>query len=161
MIFDVLLALHVACAVVGFGAVAVSGVYGGTARRVSGRDRAEETRRYFASPGRLEWLVLAVPFLGAGALAARPGSDDFTAVWVLGGAAIWLVSAGLLLWVVRPAERAIRTATSASAPGLPPAQAARADHAVVTAAGRQLLWAGVVCDAGFVIALALMVSQPA
>ncbi|MGH9116257.1 MAG: DUF2269 family protein [Acidimicrobiales bacterium] len=161
MTFDVLVALHVACAVVGFGAVAVSGVYGRTARRAGDQQASEEARRYFASPGRLEWLILAVPFLGAGALAARPGRDDFTAVWVLGGAAIWLVSAGLLLWVVRPAERAIRAATSAQAPGSPAGQAGGAHQAVVAGAGRRLMWASVVCDVGFVVALALMVGQPA
>ena len=130
--YDTLVALHVISAVVGFGAVAISGVYGAIARNSQGGGATEETARYFRSPGRAEWLVLAVPFLGAAALAARPGDDRFGAVWVLAAAAVWLLASIILLAVVRPAERQIRTAQ----PG---------GTGLVTG-GRRLMWAAVAMD---------------
>jgi hypothetical protein len=146
VLYDVLVALHVLSAVVGFGAVALSGVYGATARRADRPDSGEETARYFRSPGRAEWLVLAVPFLGAAALGARPEGADFGAVWVISAAVIWLAAAALLLWVVRPAERGIRAAAGRPDP--------------TAAAGRRLMWGSLASDALFVAALVLMVGQP-
>ena len=80
VLYDVLVAVHVVSAVVGFGAVALSGVYGATARHADRPEAQEETARYFRSPGRAEWLIVPVPFLGAAALGARPEGADFGAV---------------------------------------------------------------------------------
>jgi hypothetical protein len=150
VLYDVLVALHVASAVVGFGAVALSGLYGAVARRADRPEAGEETARYFRSPGRAEWLVLAVPFLGAAALGARPEGADFGATWVVGGALIWLAAAGLLLGVIRPAERSIRAAAG---------QPERLQGAAL--AGRRLTWAAAGSDLLFAAALVLMVWQPA
>ncbi|HEY3810376.1 MAG TPA: DUF2269 family protein [Acidimicrobiales bacterium] len=146
VVYDVLVALHVVSAVAGFGAVAISGVYGSIARRPERPGAPEETRRYFQSPGRAEWLVLAVPVLGAAALGARPAGADFGQAWVIAAAVVWLAAAALLLGAVRPAEAEIRTANAAgeSAP----------------AAGRRLMWTAAASDLLFVVALVLMVGQP-
>jgi len=144
VVFDALVALHVICAVVGFGAVAITGVYGATAAHPQRPGAAEETARYFSAGGRAEWLVLAVPFIGAAALGVRPDGADFGEVWVVAAAAIWLVAAALLVGVVRPAERRIRTGGAPAAP-----------------AGRRLMWASVASDVLFLAALVLMIGQPA
>ena len=47
-IFDVMLVLHVLCAVVGFGSVAISGIYGAAVRHPGQRGSQEETARYSA-----------------------------------------------------------------------------------------------------------------
>jgi uncharacterized membrane protein len=120
-LYDTLVALHVICAVVGFGAVALSGIYGGTASHPDRAGSAEEARRYFRSPGRAEWVVLAVPFFGAGALGVRPGGADFGDAWVVGAAALWLVAAAVLVGLVRPAERRIRAGVASQNAGEPPA----------------------------------------
>ena len=146
MLYDVLVALHVVSAVVGFGAVALSGVYGATARHIDRPEAREESARYFRSPGRAEWLLLAVPFLGAAALGARPEGTDFGAVWVITAAVVWLGAAVLFLGVVRPAQRQIRAA-GGSAPA--------------AAAGRRLMWGALASDVLFVVALVLMIGQPA
>jgi hypothetical protein len=146
VLYDVLVALHVVSAVIGFGAVALSGVYGATARHAGRAEAREETVRYFRSPGRAEWLILLVPFLGAAALGVRPEGADFGAVWVVGAAVFWLAAAVLLLGVVRPAERRIRGAAGRPGP--------------TAAAGRTLMWAAVASDVLFVAALVLMIGQP-
>lgn len=138
-LYDALVALHVLCALAGFGAVAVSGVYGGLARQSSNQ---AETARYFASGGLAEWLILPVPFFGLAALLVDHRGGDLSDAWVLGGSVLWLAAAALLLTVVRPAEKRLR-------------------HGEETAtAGRALSHAGIASDVLFVAALALMVTQP-
>jgi len=135
--FDVLVALHVTCAVVGFASVAVSGAYG-----VIAPGSPEEGRRYFSSPGRAELLILAVPVFGVAALAVRPSGHDFAAAWVLAALGIWAAASALLLGVVRPAERRLRASVG--------------DRA----AARALARAGAACDVLFAAAVFLMITQP-
>jgi hypothetical protein len=145
-IFDVLVGLHVVCALVGFGSVAISGVYGAWIRRTDKADDSEETARYFQSRGWPELLVLAVPVFGAAAIGFRPDGADFGDLWVIGGFVLWALAAGLLLGVVRPAENRIR---------------ARGSDPAVRSSGARLMWAAAASDVLFVLALALMVTQPA
>lgn len=140
--FDVLVGLHVACALVGFGSVALTGVYGFLA---AGQSGASDVRRYFASPLPLEWLVLLVPFFGLGALLADPGRRLAAQLWALLAAVVWLAAASLLLGVVRPGERSLRAGRGA---GPDPSIA------------RRLGWAGVASDVAFAIAFGLMIWQP-
>ncbi len=170
-LYDTLVALHVISAVIGFGSVALSGVYGATASHPDRPGSEEETGRYFRSPGRAEWLVLAVPFLGAGALGLRPSGADFADTWVIAASVIWLAAAALLLGVVRPAERRIGAAARPAGAGSPvtdetgdgggaaPARLGR--PAEVASAGRLLTWGAIGCDLLFVAALVLMIGQPA
>jgi uncharacterized membrane protein len=143
-IFDVLVGLHVVCAVVGFGSVAVSGVYGASARRSGDQGASEETARYFRARGWPELLILAVPVFGAAAVGVRPDGADFGEVWVIGGLVVWAVAAALLVAVVRPAENRIRGGA-----------------ADLRNPGARLMWAGAASDLLFVVALALMITQPA
>lgn len=152
-IYDALVAAHIIAALVGFGAVALSGIYGALAARPAEPGRAEESARYFRAPGRAEWLILAVPFLGAAALGARPSGADFGDAWVVGALVIWAGAAGLLVAVVRPAERDLRRPDAPGPPGAadpPPACPAR-----------RLKWGAVACDILFAAALVLMIAQPA
>jgi hypothetical protein len=156
-LYDTLVALHVVSAVVGFGSVALSGIYGATASHPARPGAAEEAGRYFRSSGRAEWLVLAVPFLGAAALGLRPSGADFGDTWVIAASIIWLAAAALLLGVVRPAEGRIRAtigAASAARPG--PGD----DRGPAAGAGRRLMWGAVGSDLLFVAALVLMIGQP-
>lgn len=199
--YDVLVGLHVAAALVGFGSVALSGVYGVNARRAgdvrSGRQPAawertpgtvppastpldtdmpdtdlpdtemEELRRYFGSAGRLEWALLAVPVFGILAVLVGPGSGALAQVWVGLGFGLWVLAAGLLLGVVRPAEARLRQAVAAPAPAQPPAAPAApaqppapAPAPVLVRSGRALAWASAACDGLFVVALLVMVIKP-
>ena len=169
-LYDTLVALHVVSALVGFGSVALSGLYGATARHPDRPGAAEEAGRYFRSPGRAEWLVLIVPFLGVGALALRPSGADFADTWVISASIIWLAAAALLLGVIRPAECRLRAAIaddrapSSMAEGGPGADLAPfqlTPAPAVAGAGRRLMWASIGSDLLFVAALVLMIGQPA
>jgi peptidoglycan/LPS O-acetylase OafA/YrhL len=163
--FDALVALHAVCALVGFGSVAMTGVYGGTTRRVPATQSVEEARRWFARPNRAKWALLAVPVFGAAALVAGHRTDDFSRAWVPAALVVWVAAAALVVTVIAPAEARLRrllaavpgdrAASAESGGGLEPDNW---DEAV--AAGRALLWATTTCDVGFAIALGLMVWQP-
>jgi hypothetical protein len=149
--YDVLVGLHVLSAVIGFGAVAISGAYGAVGRN-AGRpgaraQAAEEVQRYFSSGSAIEYLVLVAPLFGVAAMSVRPGGSEFGQLWVVAGLAIWVLAGGLLTAVVRPAERRIR--------------AAGADVAAAVEDARRLTWAAAASDLLFVAALLLMVTQPA
>lgn len=149
MVYDVLVALHVACAVLGFGAVAVSGAYGAIGRRATAGDGVEEVRRFFGSPLWVQHLLLVAPAFGVAAMAVRPGGSEFGSVWAVAGLVIWVLAGTVLLAVVTPAERAVRLALG---PG--------GDVAASAAPARRLAWAAAASDLLFVVALMLMVTQP-
>lgn len=148
--YDVLVGLHVACAVIGFGAVAITGAYGAIGRNVgrpgSRREAPEEVARYFASGFALEYLVLVAPVFGLAAMSVRPGGSEFGQLWAWGGVAVWVLAGGLLTAVVRPAARRIRQAGT--------------EIEAVTGEARRLMWAAAASDLLFVVALFLMVTQP-
>jgi hypothetical protein len=149
-VFVVLVALHVVCAVVGAGAVALSGVYAGTARHLERTGALEEARRWFASPNVAALAMLTVPFLGAGALIAGARSAQLDHPWVIAAFVVWLAIAGLLTGVVRPGERVLGELLSA----------AEVDFSRAAAQARRLSFAAAACDLGFVVALGLMIWQP-
>lgn len=149
-LYDVLVGLHVVCAVVGFGSVAVSGAYGAIGRRARAGDGVEEVRRFFGSGSGMQHLLLVAPVFGIAAMAVRPGGSEFGQVWAVSGLVLWALAAAVLFGAVRPAERAIRA-------GLAPDGGPTA----VGAASGRLMWAAAASDVLFVVALMLMVTQPA
>ncbi|HWE57597.1 MAG TPA: DUF2269 family protein [Acidimicrobiales bacterium] len=175
-VYDVLVAIHVITAVIGFGAVAVSGVYGAIGRTAgTARSRPEsvaEVRRFFRSGSVPEYLILVAPVFGIGAMSVRPGGGEFGQLWAVAGLVIWVAAGALLLVVIRPAETAIRASAGTvagrrpdidAAPSQPDIDAAPTqpdDDAALGRAGRRLAWAAAGSDVLFVIALLLMVTQP-
>ena len=108
--YSVLLVLHVAVAVVGFGTVAATGVQAARARRGPGQPGADGLRRYFR-PG-VNWAgrtLYLVPVLGFGLLADSSGAFDLGDAWVVAGLAVWVVAAVLAEVLVWPGERRLQT----------------------------------------------------
>ena len=157
-VYDVLVVLHVVTAVLGFGAVAITGAYGAIARHPDGagaRERGEEVRRYFASPSPVEYLVLVAPVFGVAAMTVRPGGSEFADLWAVAGMVIWVGAGGLLTAVVRPAEGRLRAAAAVATgpPTGPPTGPERRDAS-------RIMWAAAASDFLFVVAVLLMVTQP-
>jgi len=148
--YDILVGLHVAAAVIGFGSVAITGAYGAIGRATTAPgarpQAAEEVERYFRSGTGLAYLVLAAPAFGVAAMAVRPGGPEFGQLWAVAGTIIWIVAGGLLTAVIRPAERRIRHAGP--------------EVASVAGEARRLMWAAAACDVLFAVALLMMVTQP-
>ncbi|MGH9075497.1 MAG: hypothetical protein ACRDZQ_15475, partial [Acidimicrobiales bacterium] len=123
-IYQVVLAAHVLCAVVGFGSILVTGGYAHLARPRAGAPGGPGSpgpaRRYFR-PG-TNWasrLIFAVPVLGL-VLAGLGGGGDLHQVWLWVGSGLWVATAGLATAVLWPAEAGIQAML---APGAAPARA--------------------------------------
>ncbi len=147
---------HAVAAIIAFGAMALSGVYGSMAQRLGRTVALEEVRRYFAKPLRTEAAVLAVAPLGVAALLIDPRGSGMDQLWVGAALILWIVASVLWLAVVHPAETAIGRAAAGTGP--------ERDHpsaGAIVLHGKRLARASAVTDIVFVLALALMVFQPA
>jgi hypothetical protein len=105
--------LHVLCAVVGFGAVGITGIQAARARRGPSAPGAAGVRRYFR-PG-VNWagrVLFGVPVFGFCLLAASKGAFRADDGFVVAGLALWAAAAVVAEAVVWPAERRIQEALS-------------------------------------------------
>jgi len=150
--FDVVLILHVVCAVVGLGTVVVSAVQAGRFRTVASGQLPSGVRSYFA-PG-VNWAgraLYGVPVFGFVLVGMSDGFFDVGDGWILWGLVLWVAAiwaAEALLW---PAERRVK-AVLADRPDGPWPEAARDCRTVV--------WLGSGLTAVLILAVVLMVVQP-
>ena len=108
-LYSVLLVLHVAAAVVGYGALLVTGVQAARARRGPAQPDAEGVRRYFR-PG-INWAgrsLYAVPVLGFVLVADSRSAFSSGDAFVVVGLVLLAISVVVAEAVVWPAERRIQ-----------------------------------------------------
>ena len=127
---------------------------------LTGQDsETEELLRYFERPARLWLALVAVPFLGLGALAADPSLGGLDQAWALGAVLVWLAATLIAGSLVVPALRQMRSMLfqppSAEQPTKREAEQVRFARAA-TLAGR----GAACCDVLFFVALALMIWRP-
>lgn len=165
--YDVVLLLHVACAVVGIVTVATAAA---TARRLGRLARTaaplpEALRRYFR-PG-VNWAgrtIYGIPVFGFALLGMSHGAYAVTDTWVLVGLVLFVALAVLAEGVLWPAERRLQHAVaSAGTPvagqeSIPPAPVPLGG-AITTDAARMERTASVVLVL-LVVATVLMIAQP-
>lgn len=149
--YDVIVVVHAVVAVAAFGSVALSGVYGLSARRRTRPGALEEVRRYFARPPRAEAAVVTVGVLGIGAVLADPRGRGVGQLWTILALGLWLVASVLWGAVVRPAEAGLQRAAEQRSE-----LAARA----LDRHGRRLARASAASSLIFAAALGLMIFQP-
>lgn len=107
--YSILLLLHVAAGVVGFGALAITGLQAARVLRGPAQPGAEALRRYFR-PG-VNWVgraLYAVPVLGFALLADSRGAFHAGDGWVVAGLGLWLAALSGAEAVVWPGERRIQ-----------------------------------------------------
>ena len=133
----------------------------------------EELVRYFKRPAGLWWALLAVPWLGLGALAAEPHGGGVGQAWDLAAFGLWAVAAVVAALVVVPSLHRVgavlvRPAPGLATPGLATPGLATPDGMALDGAARARVArsglvasrAAAVCDVLFFMALALMIWQP-
>jgi len=160
VVYSVLLLVHVACAVVGFGALATTGLQARRARRGPTAAGAEAIRRYFR-PG-VNWAARAlygVPVFGFALIAASHGVFTSGDGFVLAGLGLWTLATVVAEAVVWPAERRIQAVVSAgwtdTGDGDGPSDDRRFERDC-----RHVTWSAAALGGVFVLAVALMVARP-
>lgn len=102
-ILDVLILAHVLVGLLGYGSVAVSGLY---ARKVRREGVSAEVKRYFdGKRNRAQLFVYLVPVLGiiVGVVASPPKPWGY--LWFQVAVGLWIVSAGVVGGMVSRGER--------------------------------------------------------
>ncbi|MGO9197300.1 MAG: DUF2269 family protein [Acidimicrobiales bacterium] len=153
-LYDILLILHIASALIGFGSIAVGGVAASAGRRSGDPACEERVVRFFREgtdwPGR---VIFVVPVIG---LVMLLGGDhaDIGHAWPWLGLGLWFVASGLASGLGWPAERraqrelaAIRSGDSGSS-------------ASFTEACARMEQAAALVSVCFVLVVALMIWQP-
>jgi hypothetical protein len=131
-----------------------------TRHEVNGQDaETEELLRYFERPARLWLALVAVPFLGLGALAADPSLGGLDQAWALGAVLVWLAATMIAGSLVVPALRQMRSMLFQ--PNSPSQAIKREAERVRFARAATLAGRGAACcDVLFFVALALMIWRP-
>ena len=153
--YTVLLLAHVASALVGFGAIGLTGAYGAAAAKGPDGPRADAVARYFR-PG-VNWAgraLYGVPVFGFGLLAASRGAFTSHDAFVVLGLVLWLVAAAGAELVVWPAERRIQVIVTRDWGRTPGRSASLARDC------RAVVGGSVVLVAVFVAASVTMVGKP-
>jgi hypothetical protein len=160
--FDIVLLLHVACAVVGLVTVATAAA---TARRLGHLARTgallpEPLRRYFR-PG-INWAgrtIYGIPVFGFALLAMSRGAYSLRNGWVLGGLVLFAALALLAEGVLWPTERRLQDLVAAAGtPAAGPADAPPAEPVAADAARMERAAVGALVL--LIAATVLMVAQP-
>src|SRR5215212_3793192 len=137
-IYKLLLVLHISCVVVGFGGVALNGLYGARAKRSGGREGlAISETNFWVSSKVAEPAIYAVFVLGILLVLASNGPGpggrvwDFDQKWIGISMLLYIVGIALSHALLRPAVKRMNAlqgelATAGTAPsaGGPPAQVA-------------------------------------
>jgi hypothetical protein len=163
--FDVVLLLHVGCAVAGLATTAAAAATATRLRRLlrGGAPVPDALRRYF-QPG-VNWAgraVYGIPVFGVALVAMSQGTYALGDGWIVAGVVLFVTMAAVGEGVLWPAERRLQTAVTAmgsGTDGVPEPIAATASGAVIgnaTAVARSAEVALVLLLAGMVV----MVAQP-
>ncbi|MGH9071832.1 MAG: DUF2269 family protein [Acidimicrobiales bacterium] len=157
VLYQVVLVVHILCAVVGFGSILVTGGYAGAARRVSEDGQVSEAvRRYFRpGPNLASRFIYAVPVLGL-VMVGMSGGGDLSQSWLWLGSGLWLAAAGLATAVVWPAEARIAALVS----GARGAGGSLEVPAAIAQEGRRASWAAAVMDLAVTAAFVVMIARP-
>lgn len=147
--YNLLLVLHIGAAIIGFGGVALSGVYNRKAMQ-AGSAAANISSVNFEVNKLAEYAIYLVPILGIGLIGASGGVYTFSQAWVSASFALYIIALGVAHGVLIPGHRKLNTALAAGGPSSP--EVASLNRRVAVSGGiANLLW---------VVILVLMVWKP-
>lgn len=163
-VYSILLLLHVGCAVIGFGALAMTGVQARRARRGPAAAGSEGVRRFFG-PG-INWAaraLYAVPVFGFALISSSAGAFSTQDGFVVSGLILWALATVVAEVVVWPGERRIQVVVSTGwdalgSTGTPPPAPDTDDRFARDC--RRVARASAVLSGVFIAAVILMVAQP-
>ncbi|MFV0524275.1 MAG: DUF2269 family protein [Acidimicrobiales bacterium] len=155
MLYRIILLLHVATAIVGFGGLIAHSAYHAKAFRSKAGDANVILQSTRAVRSLAEYAIYAVLPLGIVLIAVSDDAFSMGEPWVSASFLVWFVMVGAIHGLVRPAVRTIGERAAALDPASPlqadPAAAAASKRMMTGEALEQLL---------LVVALILMIWQP-
>jgi hypothetical protein len=163
-LYKFFLVLHILCAIIGFGAVFLNGIYGQQmkARMQSGR-LAEaigiyEANLFVSKIG--EYFIYAVFILGFAVMGLSDSAWKFSQTWIWLSVVIYVIAIGLSHGVLMPAVKRMGVLMHEMAAGPPPAGGPPPQAAEMAAIGQRLGVVGPILDLAMIVILFLMVWKP-
>ncbi len=160
-VYNLVLLLHILCAIVGFGAVMLNGVYASRARALPPEQAlAVNEVNTFVSLRIAEWFIYLVPIWGFGLVGLSDGVIEFSETWVWLSILLYAVALAASLFAMQPRVRRMlvlqREMVAAGPPaGGPPPQAAQLEPL-----GKQVGAISGILHLSMVVVLALMIWKP-
>ena len=162
--YKFVLVLHIFCAIVGFGAVFLNGVYGAQikARMQSGKVAEAvgiyEANFFVTKIG--QYFIYAVFLLGLAVLGLSDSVWKFSQTWVWLSIVIYVVALGLSHGVLLPAVKRMGVLMHEMAAGPPPVGGPPPQAAEMATIGQKLGVVGPILDLAMIAILFLMVFKP-
>jgi uncharacterized membrane protein len=159
--YNIVKVLHILCAIVGFGAVTLNGLYGAQAKARGGAEAAAIGQAVYRVSTVGEYFIYAVFVLGLALVAMGNNLFDFGQTWVWLSMALYITGLGLSHGVLRPRVRRMNAllVELAGSPGSggtgPPPQAVELD-----ALAKQVAATEMVLNLLLVVILVFMVFKP-
>jgi hypothetical protein len=162
--YKLFLSLHIVCAVVGFGAVALNGLYAQKikARLQSGRVAEalaiHESNSFVSTIG--EYFIYAVFVLGFVVLALSDSVWEFSQTWVWLSVVLYIVAIGLSHAIMIPGAKRLGVLMSEMVNGPPPTGGPPPQVAEMQTIGQRMGTVGPILDLILVVIIFLMVYKP-
>jgi uncharacterized membrane protein len=158
--YNIVKVLHILCAIVGFGAVTLNGLYGAQIRARGGTEAAAIGQAVYRVSTVGEYFIYAVFVLGLALVGLGHNLFDFGQTWVWLSIVLYLTGIGLSHGALRPRVRrmnALLVELAAAGPGSggPPPQAAELE-----ALGKQVAVTEMALNLLLVVILVFMVFKP-
>jgi hypothetical protein len=162
--YKFVLVLHILCAIVGFGAVFLNGVYGAQMKtrlrsgRVAEAIGIYEANEVVSKIG--EYFIYAVFLLGFAVLGLSDSVWKFSQTWVWLSIVIYILAIGLSHGVLMPAVKRMGVLMHELAAGPPPVGGPPPQAAEMASIGQKLGVVGPILDLAMIAVLFLMVFKP-
>lgn len=156
--YNIVKVLHILCAIVGFGAVTLNGLYGAQIKARGGSEAAAIGQAVYRVSIVGEYFIYAVFVLGLALVGLGHNLFDFGQTWVWLSIVLYVAGLGISHGVLRPRVRrmnALLVEVAANAAGGPPPQAAELE-----ALGKQVATTEMVLNLLLVVILVFMVFKP-
>jgi uncharacterized membrane protein len=166
--YNVVLALHILCAVIGFGAVALNGLYAQQIKNRLQQGRVGEALAVHEANMKVsqigEYFIYAVFILGLVVLELAKVGDTrvykFGQTWVWLSIVLYIVGLGLSHGIMMPGAKRMKALMQEMVSGPPPAGGAPPQVAEMQTIGQRMGVVGPILDLILVVIIFLMVLKP-
>jgi len=156
-LYNSLLVLHIALAIVGFGSVLLNGVYGAQAKKRGGREGLAITEaNFFVSTRIAEIAIYLVPLVGFALVGVSDGVWGFDETWVWLSIVLYVVALGITHSMIVPSAKRLIALQHELVEG-PPPQGPPAQAAEMAQCGKRLGMASSVNTVILLVIVTLMV----
>ncbi len=159
-LYNVVLVLHILCAIVGFGAVVLNGVYGNEVKKRPGPEGIAifDANEKVSKLGEL--FIVAVFVFGFVLVLLSDDVWEFEQTWVWLAMLLFIIAMALSLGVLTPTLKRMRRLMGEMASGPPPAGGPPPQAAEMQGLGQRVAVLGATLQILLVVILGLMVWKP-